>query len=66
LDDDDDTSSKLNDDIAIKEATSLFSSPHCLMTKSGMKVKVIPDLNDVDVMMMMLRMLMVKDILMMI
>jgi hypothetical protein len=29
--DDDDSSSKLNAGIAIKEAPSLFSSPHCLM-----------------------------------
>jgi hypothetical protein len=48
LDDDDDTSSKLNVGITIKEASSLFSSPHWLMAKSGMKAKVIHDLNDDD------------------
>jgi hypothetical protein len=37
-DDDDDFSSKLNAGIAIKEAPSLFSSPHCLMTKGDAKV----------------------------
>jgi hypothetical protein len=37
-DDDDDTSSKLNARIAIKEAPSLFSSPHCLMAKGDAKV----------------------------
>jgi hypothetical protein len=47
-DDDDDTSSKLNVGIAIKEAPSLFSSPHCLMAKGDAKVKIITDLNDVD------------------
>jgi hypothetical protein len=47
-DDDDDTSSKLNVGIAIKEAPSLFSSPHCLMTKGDAKVKIINDLNDID------------------
>jgi hypothetical protein len=47
-DDDDDTSSKLNARIAIKEAPSLFSSPHCLMAKGDAKVKIITDLNDVD------------------
>jgi hypothetical protein len=47
--DDDDTSSKLNTDIAIKEAPSLFSSPLYLMAKGDDKVKVINDLNDVDV-----------------
>jgi hypothetical protein len=47
-DDDDDTSSKLNAGIAIKEAPSLFSSPHCLMAKGDAKVKIITDLNDVD------------------
>jgi hypothetical protein len=48
-DDDDDTSSKLNAGITIKEAPSLFSSPHCLMAKGDAKVKIINDLNDVDV-----------------
>jgi hypothetical protein len=47
-DDDDDTSAKLNARIAIKEAPSLFSSPHCLMAKGDDKVKIITDLNDVD------------------
>jgi hypothetical protein len=37
-DDDDDSSSKLNVGIAIKEAPSLFSSPHCLMAKGDAKV----------------------------
>jgi hypothetical protein len=36
--DDDDTSSKLNAGIAINEAPSLFSSPHCLMAKGDAKV----------------------------
>jgi hypothetical protein len=40
-DDDDDTSSKLNAGIAIKEAPSLFSSPHCLMAKGDATVKII-------------------------
>jgi hypothetical protein len=47
-DDDDDDSSKLNAGIAIKEAPSLFSSPHCLMAKGDAKVKIITDLNDID------------------
>jgi hypothetical protein len=47
-DDDDDTSSKLNAGIAIKEAPSLFSSPHCLMAKEDAKVKIITDLNDIN------------------
>jgi hypothetical protein len=47
-DDDDDSSSKLNARIAIKEAPSLFSSPHCLMAKGDAKVKIITDLNDID------------------
>jgi hypothetical protein len=47
-DDDDDSSSKLNVGIAIKEAPSLFSSPHCLMTKGDANVKNITDLNDID------------------
>jgi hypothetical protein len=47
-DDDDDSSSKLNANIAIKEASSLFSSPHCLMSKGDAKVKTIDDLNDID------------------
>jgi hypothetical protein len=47
-DDDDDYSSKLNAGIAIKEAPSLFSSPHCLMAKGDAKVKIITDLNDID------------------
>jgi hypothetical protein len=47
-DDDDDTSSKLNVGIAIKEAPSLFSSPHCLMAKGDAKVKIITNLNDID------------------
>jgi hypothetical protein len=47
-DDDDDTSSKLNAGIAIKEAPSLFSSPHCLMAKGDAKVKIITDLNDIN------------------
>jgi hypothetical protein len=46
--DDDDSSSKLNVVIAIKEAPSLFSSPHCLMAKGDAKVKIITDLNDID------------------
>jgi hypothetical protein len=37
-DDDDDSASKLNVGIAIKEAPSLFSSPHCLMAKEDDKV----------------------------
>jgi hypothetical protein len=37
-DDDDDSSSKVNVGIAIKEAPSLFSSPHCLMEKGDAKV----------------------------
>jgi hypothetical protein len=45
---DDDSSSKLNARIAIKEAPSLFSSPHCLMAKGDAKVKIIIDLNDLD------------------
>jgi hypothetical protein len=45
---DDDTSFKLNADIAIKDAPSLFSSPYCLMAKGRTKVKVSHDLNDVD------------------
>jgi hypothetical protein len=36
---DDDSSSKLNTEISIKEAPSLFSSPHCLMAKGDAKVK---------------------------
>jgi hypothetical protein len=44
----DDSSSKLNVDIAIKEAPSIFSSPHCLMAKGDAKVKIITNLNDVD------------------
>jgi hypothetical protein len=40
-DDDDDSSSKLNVGITIKEAPSLFSSPHCLMAKGDAKVKII-------------------------
>jgi hypothetical protein len=40
-DDDDDSSSKLNVGIAIKEAPSLFSSPHCLMAKGDAKVKIM-------------------------
>jgi hypothetical protein len=36
-DDDDDSSSQLNARIAIKEAPSLFSSPHCLMAKGDAK-----------------------------
>jgi hypothetical protein len=47
-DDDDDPSSKLNAGIAIKEASSLFSSPNCLIAKGDAKVKIIIDLNDVD------------------
>jgi hypothetical protein len=47
-DDDDDSSSKLNVGIAIKEAPSLFSSPHCLMEKGYVNVKIIADLNDID------------------
>jgi hypothetical protein len=47
-DDDDDSSSKLNARIAIKEAPSLFSSPHCLRAKGDAKVKIITDLNDID------------------
>ena len=47
-DDDDDTSSKLNAGIAIKEAASLFSSPHCLMEKGDAKVKIITDINDIN------------------
>jgi hypothetical protein len=46
-DDDDDSSSKLNARITIKEAPSLFSSPHCLMAEGDAKVKIIIDLNDV-------------------
>jgi hypothetical protein len=46
--DSDASSAKLNRRIAIKEVPSLFISLHCLMAKSGMKVKVIHDLNDVD------------------
>jgi hypothetical protein len=46
--DDDDSSSKLNARIAIKEAPSFFSSPHCLMAKGDVKVKIITDLNDID------------------
>jgi hypothetical protein len=45
---DDDSSSKLNARITIKEAPSLFSSPHCLRAKGDAKVKIIIDLNDVD------------------
>ena len=37
-DDDDDKTSKGVAGIAIKEAPSLFSTPHCLMTKGGAKV----------------------------
>jgi hypothetical protein len=37
-DDADDSSSKLNAEIAVKEAPSLFSSPHCLMAKGNAKV----------------------------
>jgi hypothetical protein len=47
-DDDDDTSAKLNARIAIKEAPSLFSSPHCLMEKGDAKLKIITDLNDIN------------------
>jgi hypothetical protein len=47
-DDNDNSSSKLNVVIAIKEAPSLFSSPHCLMTKGDANVKNITDLNDID------------------
>jgi hypothetical protein len=47
-DDDDDSSSKLNAGITIKEAPSLFSSPHCLMEKGDAKVKIIIDLNNID------------------
>jgi hypothetical protein len=46
--DDDDSSSKLNARIAIKEAPSFFSSPHCLMAKGDVKVKIITNLNDID------------------
>jgi hypothetical protein len=42
------TSSKLNVGIAIKEAPSLFSSPHCLMAKGDANVKIITDLNDIN------------------
>jgi hypothetical protein len=42
------TSSKLNVRIAIKEAPSLFSSPHCLMAKGDANVKIITDLNDIN------------------
>jgi hypothetical protein len=48
LDDNDDSSSNLNTGIAVKEASSLFSSPHCLMAKVDDKVKIIGDLNDID------------------
>ena len=48
LHDDDDSSSKLNVGIAIKEAPSLFSSPHCLMTKGDAKVKIIDNFTDID------------------
>jgi hypothetical protein len=44
---DDDSSSKLNAGIAIKEAPSLLSSPHCLMAKGDAKVKIITD-DDID------------------
>jgi hypothetical protein len=44
----DDSSSKLSAEITIKEAPSLLSSPHCLMTKGDAKVKIIADLNDID------------------
>jgi hypothetical protein len=47
-DDDDNSSSKLNVRIAIKEAPSLLSSPHCLMAKGDAKVKIITNLNAVD------------------
>jgi hypothetical protein len=47
-DDDDDSSSKLNAGITIKEAPSLFSSPHYLMEKGDAKVKIIIDLNNID------------------
>jgi hypothetical protein len=46
-DDDYNSSSKLNVGIAIKEAPSLFSSPHCLMAKGDAKVKIIDNLNDI-------------------
>jgi hypothetical protein len=39
--DDDDSSSKLNARIAIKEAPSLFSSPHCLMAKESCESLVL-------------------------
>ena len=39
-DDDDDKPSKGVAGIAIKEAPSLFSTPHCLMAKGGAKSKV--------------------------
>jgi hypothetical protein len=45
---DGDSSSKLNTEISIKEAPSLFSSPHCLMAKGDAQVKIITNLNDID------------------
>jgi hypothetical protein len=36
------------DATTIKEAPSLFSSPHCLMVKRDAKVKIIDYLNDID------------------
>jgi hypothetical protein len=47
-DDDDDSSSKLNVGIAIKEAPSLFSSSHCIMAKGDAKVKIIDNLTNID------------------
>jgi hypothetical protein len=43
-----DGSFKFNATIAIKEASSLFSSPHCLMAKGVSKVKVVRNVDNND------------------
>ena len=47
-DDDDDKPSKGVAGIAIKEAPSLFSKPHCLMAKDGAKVQQYGELNELS------------------
>ena len=47
-DDDDDKPSKGVSGIAIKEAPSLFSTPHCLMTNGGAKVQKDGELDELS------------------
>jgi hypothetical protein len=47
-DDDDDKPSKGVAEIAIKEAPSLFSTPHCLMAKGGAKVQQDDELDELS------------------